>query len=81
VAQFWFVQRVSSALEARHPQTYQRIYGVFAFNRLFWFAILRGDRGLNDPELTTRTKHLQLLFGIAVASWLTLTFLLMTGHH
>ncbi len=81
LAQFWFIQRVASVLEARHTHVYRRLYGLFALNRLFWFAIFRRDRGMNDPDLTQRTKQLQLLCGISLASWLTLIVLMMTGHH
>ena len=81
VAQFWLVERVASALKARHPQIHDQMYGLFAFNRLFWFAIVRGDRRLNDPDLTARTRQLQFLVGLALASWLAFAIQLMTGRH
>jgi hypothetical protein len=79
LAQFWFLQRLASALEARHPEIYRRIYGLFALNRLAWFAIARKDRALNDPDLTSRTKQFQAVIVIAMLAWLAMMVLLMSG--
>jgi hypothetical protein len=79
IAQLWFYQRVASALEARHPDTYRAIYGPFAWSRLGRFALLRRDRGLDDPELTARTRQLQLLVIAAMASWVGLAVMILTG--
>jgi hypothetical protein len=80
IAQFWFVQRVASALEARHPEKYRAMRTLFFTNRIYWFAITRSDRRLGDPELTKRVKPLRGLAIVALLSWLCIACLLMTGH-
>ena len=77
VAQFWFIDRVASALSRRHPSIYQKMYGIFFFQKLFWFTMGRGDEHLSDPELTARIKRLQILYFIALGSWLLIVILII----
>jgi len=78
VAQFWFGPKVVSALVARHPETYRRMRGLSLPNKLFWFALFRRDRGLDDADLTIHTKRLQVLSSAALAAWLMFIVLIIT---
>jgi hypothetical protein len=72
LAQFWFFWKVERILATRHNKEWSKIYGLFAMNKLVWFAVLRDDRYLHDDELTRRTKQLRLLLLILVLSWVLL---------
>lgn len=67
VAQLWLGGLVASALQARHPKVWKTLWWP---NKLFWFAITRRDRALNDPRLSAQTCRLQVSLLIAFASWL-----------
>jgi hypothetical protein len=45
------------------------------------FAWRRGDQGLNDPDLTARTRQLQALHIVALFAWVVLFGLLLTHHN
>lgn len=79
LAQFWFFWKVERLLTARHEKEWSKIYGLFALNKLFWFAVLRDDRYLHDDELTRRTKQLRLLLLLMVLSWVSLATITLTG--
>lgn len=77
VAQFWIAPRVASSLKARHPEIHRRMRGAVPFNRLLWFVLFRRDRGLNDPELTSRTKQMLGPTYVALATWLAFTIMVL----
>lgn len=69
-AHLWFLLRVAAALQSRHPAVYRQIYGLLWSHRLFWFVLLRKDKRLHDPELSTQTKRLQIVTLVSIALFL-----------
>lgn len=72
LAQFYFLARVRRALAERHPELLRDLVGnafFFASNAIGKFAWRRGDRGLDDPELTERVKQYKRLMFVAIGAW------------
>ena len=68
LAQFWFVYRIGAILEARHPETYKRMYRLTGLSKLQWFALRRADLPLGDAELSVRTGQFQIFVLVQIAS-------------
>lgn len=81
VAQFFFLERVKRALSARHAGVLRGLLGssFFAGNAIFRFAWQRGDRGLNDADLTKRVEQLRLLLFVAFGAWGLCALAIITG--
>ena len=87
LGQFWMLRRLRQALVARHPEIWleQSSKAFFTNSTGLGFALRRGDRGLNDPELTACVNQLLLLWAVAIGAWVVMMGLMFTGigsaHH
>src|SRR5260221_11267454 len=81
VAEFYFVRRIRADLAERHPHILLKMAkkALFIDSAVLSFALGRRGKGLDDPDLTRKTKELLYLTVVAIASWLTLVVLLLTG--
>ena len=82
-AQIILVRRVRQALSSRHPDVWLKV-STTAWSidgAVFKFARKRRDRDLHDPILTKRTIQLQQVYWTALAAWLVMVALLVTGRH
>ena len=80
-AQFFFLRRVRQALALRHPEVWRELStkAWFIDNAVHKFAWARRDKALNDPDLSTKTKQLRLLYIVAIGAWIVYAAALVTG--
>ena len=80
-AQFYFLRRVRQALIQRHPQVWLELSGKawFVDNAVYRFIRRRQDKGLNDPDLTAKTKQAAILYYVAIITWVIYAIGLATG--
>jgi hypothetical protein len=81
IVQFVFVARVRQALAERHPDVLHSLTGTsfFATNGVYKFVRQRGDRALNDPELTQRVQQFKWLMYVTYGAWGLVALGIITG--
>jgi hypothetical protein len=79
LGQFFMLRRVRQALVARHPEIWLELSrkAIFTNSTGLGFALRRGDRGLDDPELSRSVNLLLLLWAVAIGAWIVLMGLIL----
>lgn len=81
IAQFVLLERIRRALAERHPDVLQSLAArsFFAGNNVYRFVRQRGDRALDDPELTRRVGQFRGLMYATYGAWGLIFLSIVTG--
>jgi hypothetical protein len=81
LGQFIALQRLRRALVERHPEIWleQSRTAWFTNSTGMGFALRRGDRGLDDPELSRSVNLLLTFWAVAIGAWIVFAGLMFSG--
>ena len=81
LGQLLMLRRLRQALVARHPEIWLELSSkaLFSNGTGLGFALRRGDRKLDDPDLSRCVDQLLLLWALAIGAWVVLAGMLLMG--
>jgi hypothetical protein len=81
LGQFVMLRRLRRALVDRHPEIWLELSrkAFFTNSTGLGFALRRGDRKLDDPQLSRCVDQLLLLWAVAIGAWVVFAGLIFLG--